>query len=497
MELTGILFLVVVLVIFILFIVAAVKSFAGWGVWYTVVLVFLFLSSLGFLYAAAGVADRRIRWVRIHDQLREQLGELREQAELLKFGDINQTKPSLDNLLGLANELSRNTLERGRVWRNANLTDFKPDSVKLSLAPKPPAAEVPADVPAPPAAEVNGDLPVEALVYAFGEAEVGGKVVPKVYLGEYFVAESQGGTATLRPVAALLPGQLQAIKSGLASNWTVFELMPLDSHDAYAEPLSERNADELFGRMDPQVLSDLFQIPLDLLDRDPSQLTPEESLKYRLLRAYVLDGSRAPENEAQENVWLRVEFLAEHTVDVDDTKSERKATDGGYFDFSGRAVDSRLKRKDGKGEVVFAKGQQAVIAAKPAKALIDQNIAKLIDPIFVRPIHDYTLGFKEKREQISQAEQDVAMVTRAIDQTKATNARLQEQVVFRQAERQLLDKDKGQYDKELAVINQEANRVAQAVQDMKTELSRLYRVSQQHYERLVRTQQALSQLAVP
>jgi hypothetical protein len=194
---------------------------------------------------------------------------------------------------------------------------------------------------------------------------------------------------------------------------------------------------------------------------------------------------------------LRVEFLAEHTVDVDDTKSERKATDGGYFDFSGRAVDSRLKRKDGKGEVVFAKGQQAVIAAKPAKALIDQNIAKLIDPIFVRPIHDYTLGFKEKREQISQAEQDVAMVTRAIDQTKATNARLQEQVVFRQAERQLLDKDKGQYDKELAVINQEANRVAQAVQDMKTELSRLYRVSQQHYERLVRTQQALSQLAVP
>jgi hypothetical protein len=47
MELTGILFLVVVLVIFILFIVAAVKSFAGWGVWYTVVLVFLFLSSLG------------------------------------------------------------------------------------------------------------------------------------------------------------------------------------------------------------------------------------------------------------------------------------------------------------------------------------------------------------------------------------------------------------------------------------------------------------------
>ena len=181
MELTGILFLVVVLITLTLFIVGLVKAFSGWGVWYTVILVFTFLSCLTFLFASAGVASRRIAWIRLHDKLKVQVEKLEEEARKLKFGDVNSPIADLGSLVPLANEVSRYTVERGRIWRGASLAKFDPNSVRLTMAAKPVDAALPADVPAPgiAAPEVNGDLPVEHLVYAFSEGQGdNGKILP-------------------------------------------------------------------------------------------------------------------------------------------------------------------------------------------------------------------------------------------------------------------------------------------------------------------------------
>jgi hypothetical protein len=496
MELTGILFLVVILVAFILFVFGLVKGFPGWGVWYTITLSFLFLFSLGFLFASAVVAQRRIGWVRIEFLAKKKLASLEKEVQQLKFGSRDQTTSDLNSLLGLASELSRIAIERGSVWRNTEYIDSgkKLDTIKLKLSPPVPNPTLPPDVPVDkPEAVVNGDLPVETLVYAFGEgAGSDSTIVPKFYLGEYFVAESQGGTATLRPVAPLLPVQVQAITSGEYPRWTIFKNMPIDSHVVFAEVGSKQTNEAEFGHMDRKVLAELLQIPEELLDRDPSQLNADEARQRRLLNSYVLDGGRAPENEAPENVWNRVEFLVDHTIEVDANEEKgRKATDGGYFDFSGRAVDARLKQKDGEGKVNFKKGQQAIFASAPSKQLIDDKVVKLIEPIFVRRINDYTFGFKEIRDRITQTIQDTELIQREIDKTKATTDRVQQQVVFRQSERQLLDKDRTQYEKELAVIKAEVGRIDQLVKDTSSELSRLYRQTLQSYERLIQTQKAL------
>ncbi len=127
--------------------------------------------------------------------------------------------------------------------------------------------------------------------------------------------------------------------------------------------------------MDRKVLSELLQIPLELLDRDPSQLSPTEARQAKMLRSYVEDGGRARENEDPENVWYRIEFLKDYT-DVVDSKDTRMASEGGYFDTSGRAVDPRLRRSEGKdaetaGQVTFQKGQQILFI----KSVADQLIA--------------------------------------------------------------------------------------------------------------------------
>jgi len=497
MELTGILFLVLVVLVLALFIFFAVKAFSGWGILYTVTLSFLLIFTIVFLFLSANVAQRRLAWVQVHDKLKKESIELAAQAELLKYGEMNRPTSDLNSLLPLVNELSRLTVDRGRVWRGGQVTEFKPDTVRLTMTAAPPAvAAIPAAGAAPVAPPIgNGDLPPELLVYAFGESQGSdGRRMASVYLGEFFVGESQGGNAVLRPLQPLLPQQLAAANSGQFATWSLFELMPLDSHDAFAVVGSKRSNDAEFGRMDPQALSQLFGIPLELVDgfeKDPSSFKDGPELrKAKLLRAYILDGSRASESESADNVWLRIEFLKEHSIDVD-SKEERNASDGGYFDSSGRTVDARLKRPDDKGAVQFVVGQQVVFAKKPAEELIASGTAKLIEPIFVRAINDYIIGFREARSRQIRAMQDAELVRREIAQGEATNKLGQEQILVRQSERQLLDSDLAQYLKELAVIQSEATRLDKAVADVKSELSRLYRSSQEQYERLVKKQKSL------
>ena len=493
MEITGILFLVVVILCLTLFIFALVKAFSGWGVLYTIVLVFTFLSCVVFLFASAGVASRRISWVRVHDKLKLQAEKLEEQARLLKVGDINRPTSDLSSLVPLANEVSRVTVERGRIWRGATLSDFKPDGIRLSMAAKPAAEPPPAGVVVPPQPEINGDLPVENRVYAYGEAQGDdGKILPRVYLGEFMVAESQGGSALLRPTTELTAPQTEAIKN--ASSWTLFKILPVDSHVAFAEPNSKRTNEAEFGRMDAKVLSALLKIPAELLDRDPSQLNIDEARQAKLLRSYSEDGGRARENELAENIWYRIEFLSEYS-DTVDSEEKRTASDGGNFDTSGRTVDARLRRPDKQEKVTFKKGQQILFIKAFAEQLISSGTAKLIEPVFVRPINDYSIAFNETRNRIARAIQDAEAISRDIAQVNATNAVAQEQVVFRQNERQLLDKDKAQYDKELNVIRSEVERLTVAVKETKAELSRIYRSNQEQYERLVRTQQSLQAVA--
>ncbi len=493
MELTGILFLVVVILCLTLFIFALVKAFSGWGVLYTVVLVFTFLSCLVFLFASAGVASRRIAWVRVHDKLKLQVEKLEEEARMLKFGDIHRPTSDLSSMVSLANEVSRLTVERGQIWRGASLAEFKKDGIRLTMAGRPVAEPVPAGVANPPQTEVNGDLPVENLVHAYSEAQGDdGKVLPRVYLGEYMVAESQGGSALLRPVIALTAAQAEAAQN--ATTWTLFKILPVDSHTAFAEPNSKRTNEAEFGRMDAKVLSDLLKLPVELLDRDASQLNSEEARQARVLRSYVEDGSRARENEQPENIWNRIEFLNDFS-DIVDSEEIRTASDGGYFDTSGRTVDARLRRPENQEKVSFKKGQQVLFIKAFADQLISQGTAKLIEPIFVRPINDYSIAFSETRNRIARAIQDAEAINRDIAQVQATNTVAQEQVVFRQNERQMLDKDRAQYDKELTVISSEVERLSTAVQQTKTELSRIYRANQEQYEQLVRTQQAFQATA--
>ncbi len=75
----------------------------------------------------------------------------------------------------------------------------------------------------------------------------------------------------------------------------------------------------------------------------------------------------------------------------------------------------------------------------------------------MRQINDYTIGFQETRIRIARATRDAEVVTREIAQVQATNRIGQEQIVLKQAERQMLDKDFAQYSKEKKLLTKRPN----------------------------------------
>ena len=75
-------------------------------------------------------------------------------------------------------------------------------------------------------------LPVGTRVYAFEESEDG---FATKYMGLFFVKSIDKDSVSLSPdpVAIKYPRMLDKIKSSIDRNWTIYEIMPADSHEAF------------------------------------------------------------------------------------------------------------------------------------------------------------------------------------------------------------------------------------------------------------------------
>ena len=500
MELASLIFLAFVVIVLALLIVALVKGYPSIGLAHTIILSLLFVLCLTFVFFSAAVQRKRVSGiVRFENAQRENL-RLKDEIQRTKFGELATPTTDVANLMPLLAELDRVNQNRGRVWRDTVPRDWSNNVATVSLQPPEavapgglaPGVVAPAAAPTDPAAGQTApeQLAAEMVVYVFGVGpDEQGVVVPQFFLGEFFVTESAGGVIKLRPTIELSPPQLQALQSNQFPRWSIYELMPADSHAAFAVPGSKPSREEIFGRMDPQRIAALLKLPLDLLEKQPSEMTIEELVQADVLRSYILDGQRAPDLTPPSKTWLRIRFVNETSFEVDSGET-RNAIEGGYFDRSGRTVDARLKRGPGKERVTFRPDQEAIFPFERANQLIDSGDAQLLEPIFVRELNDYAYLFKELRLRQNQAAQDLQRVQREAARIQETNEIGQAQIVAKQAERKRLSDDLAQVRKEQEVITGEEARLSQELNETKRELSGLFRRSQELYRKLVQSQQA-------
>ncbi|RMF44313.1 MAG: hypothetical protein D6753_02865, partial [Planctomycetota bacterium] len=329
-----------------------------------------------------------------------------------------------------------------------------------------------ADAAAAPAAGPNSEsLPVDLVVYAFGEEiDAEGRPIPKTYLGEYRVTQSQAGVVQLEPTLPLRPEQQQAIQSGAAPTWTLYEMLPLDSHRAFAAPGSQPTEEAIFGRMDEEMIRSLFAGISD------------DQRREAIIQSYLRDGQRASDEDPIEAVWVQINILKNHEVEVD-SQDVANATERGYFDSTGRAIDVRLKRseKGESGTVTLTPAMNdeiIVVKAEAAQSLIDNGVAELVQRIYVRPLNAYLEGFKELYLRSEEVDQSRELITLESAEIQSAMQNAQEMIAFRQVEKQKLAEDLQGYQRETGVLQSEVAKAEEQLETLKKEISRMYRTIQ-------------------
>ncbi len=469
MTLGGIVILLLLVASLIIFIYLIVISARGWGALHTVMLCFLFIECWVFMIFTAGVLHRRVGWLAQADKLEKKIVKVEADVERLIWGGENIAPDEPDSVVLAQGALRRLTADRGRVWRRLELVSSDAGVYKLEMRAPAAAQDLSADpaaaVAAAPVVDTATSLPANLVVHCFAEeGNAKNQALPAYYLGEFKITASQAGQVTLSPTLPLEPAQTEMVKSGGAATWALYELLPLDSHTAFAAPGSKPDENMLFGRMSEEELAVMLQ-------RIP------EDRRARILDDYLRDGQKAKSDgsDPPASRWVNVELLKDWSIDVDGV--DAIATELGFFDSQGRSVDTRLKRKNAEGDLKLAAGNTKPIVLKSefADKLIASGIAKLRDPYFIRPLIDYQEAFNSTYVRRHEVGERIALFNREAAELTKANAAGQEMISFRQIENQQLTSDLANYKKEGDVLTEEAALVEGELAAMKAKITQMYR----------------------
>ncbi len=488
MGLGGILILLLLLVSLIVFIYVLVVSARGWGWLHSILLSFLFIECWVLIVFSAGVHYRRVNATEEAAKNREAAEKAVALTQTLLWGTFNTatTPEDVDAVVPAQGMLRRLTADRGRVWRQLNLVQAAPGSYQLEFpVPEAPAndaadplgEEPPAANQAAPAAQSSESLPANTVVYAFAEqVDDEGRHIPNYYLGEFVVKQSQAGQVTLQPTMQLFPGQQQRIDGGTATSWTLYELLPLDSHDVFVLPGSKPSDEEIFGTVDEELVRAMF-----------ADVPTENNQQQELIDSYLRDGKRAEESDPAEDVWVQVNVLKDYPLDVD-SQEIANATARGFFDASGRSIDLRLKRGE-DGVVTLTpdmKGERIILKEEVATPLINSGVLELVQRVYVRPLVDYEEAFSHHMLREHEVMQGIELAKRDQRELEKANQLAQEMISFRQAESQEISSDLGNYQREVKILQDAVARATSEFASLRAEIQRLYQSVQARHAALMR-----------
>ena len=470
-------------VILIGFFVVVWKASPNWR-WYNIVAVCItMILSVVFIFPTAGVLKSRSSWHQLKEKLEVQYEEVAAEQRLIKYGDNDQEMPRYGaGVVELGMELSKIGIEAGRRWPNLVLQQMNNNQVVLSKPPEDAGgiAGMPADpAAAPPAAAAAVPLvPVDMVVYGFGEVEFNsdGVRLPAVYLGEYRVTASTPDSVTLAPTSALEPSQRNALQKlptfGQTVSWTLYELLPLDAHDPFITDGSQPEDNFILGSVDQNLVNQLLSNALRLTRNSAQENNPPLQTNLDSLKSYLEDGRRATDDDLPVTRWSMIEFVQTKKIEVD-SPEQRGALDGGFFDLTGRAVDSRLQRSDDN-EVVFKKGDRVLMKEEAANVLINEGVAELRDRYYLRPLNDYRFILRQLRlrlDDLAGRKTELEFEKQVLEQAIA---KTEDMLVKNQSDKLKLEQDLEQFRVEKTAMDDYTTKMRAQLEQMRTEMAQIH-----------------------
>ncbi len=474
----------------ILFIVVVVLSAATWRGWHIAAASLTFLAVIGLIIVASLSQKTHATWRSKHSDLKKQLVVEKNLGIKMKIGDPTLVEPDEPSLDDVQQRLGRLLLDRGRVWRRCIATN-PPANNQIVISTVPLNEDgTPGD---PNAAKENG-ISKNMILYGFREGELtlpeGNKIrVPVAYLGEFIVVDAQPNAVTLTQTSPL-DGQQKKLVADTTASWALYEMMPIDAHrifakqDTIGQPLDNTKDQPIFGGMDEQQLRAIFA--------NVTGLTSDDPLITQLVSSYVKDGYAASDqdvNTLPTNIWQKLEFEKAHKERVNSNNLD-PGISGGFFDFKGFAEVTRLRsrEKNSAGEYVDVEASFRVndIGVFPYgydedKQVVDQLIAngtcQKIGPIYVRSLRDYEEAFHSIQERFIKRTEDSRRVQRDIANLNTTIQKTQEEIAYRQSEREKLKSDQTGFARDNTKMDTLLAALETQKSTLSNELSNLFRTN--------------------
>lgn len=486
------LMLVGLILVALVFLVAWGFCFKSWGVLHLLLTFCVFCTAVTTMVFAAASLKTRSAWHKRYADAELALKKEQDLRQLILEGNVNEVRQTTDSLRSINGRLARTIIDRGRVWSGCTPQGAPANnSITLSTVPAPVGPV--ADPAAAPAANPNR-IQVKMVLQGFREVPhpaLAGVRVPTVYLGEFTVTAATDTTVTLSPLSMLDALQNQAITA--PGTWALYEVMPIDSHRAFAvdidyQPDLEQEDDPIYGVMDKTGLEQLFA---SATDGFAAVAPPGSPLRQRFdatIAEYVRDGTRAEAADSAANTYYKVRFLrpkpgSKHSFPVDVAQAEGVINSQGYFDSNGMAIVADLRRPDGS-PVEFEEGGVAVVDTQTADDWVAQGWVEKIEPVFVRPLYDFVHLFHRQQQDYLRIQRDKLMIERDQAILAETQKETERQIQYFLAERTRLQADVSGLGQEVDAVTKYREQLEREKADAMGVLSRLYRDNQRMAEQL-------------
>lgn len=416
-------------------------SIKTWRAWDVVGGFFVFLGAVSFLVLLSVSLKARRHWLKTLDQHQTENSRLLAEQERLLYGDLADVTQSEDSLRGVTAKLSRFLVDRGRVWRDCVPSPLGGDGT-ITVTVTGAAAGDPHPIPPNFILHVYRELPAADNV-----------VLPAFYIGEFQVVSADETTVKLKPTLlspSLLVGtraQGAEFQNNFAATmienatWALYEMLPPDGHRAFNDPddLADLSVEgePIFGEVQEAQIRQTFQ---QVLQNPFASIQPPSPQQLEaLISQYLRDGKRAEASDPQDQVHLKVEFLKDHTEKVD-TDVAQDILSETFFDSQGQAQVDFLRRGD-DGTVTLKTGAVVVLPQEQANQLIRDGVCKLVEPIYVRQLTDFSKALHTQFDRWVDTQKKIAATNYNNQQMTAANQLTNQMIQTRQDERTKLESD--------------------------------------------------------
>ena len=518
MDPTTALFIILALVL-IFYCVVSYFSAKTWRVLHVLLVICIFFSSVVWTGLAACILKTHDHWRTEINQIEIELAEEERQIELIEEGIHHGSSGVIeikeDSILKVRATLGRELLDRGRVWKNLIPGEVTPSSIMADMShwgesncthsferPVDQPDVVPAaDPAAAEAGEEGGEgeaaapilagppphgLEAKMIVYLFLEmplSDIAADVqaalvvgvdvnlagreemckVPAMYCGEFAVSAVAERSVTMTPTSPLTPAQLDALNGN--TTWILFEMMPQDSHAIFADLTDE-------------------QIQLVMMTNNADE--------------FLRHGQIVADKEVEDR-WMRVKFVKDHIEVVDADVVSEDGAGGDYkrdFNSIGQTLSPWLRDTDGEGKVEFGIGDEALLGAHAATALMrEQQACEEIERIYARPLRDFEFLFHNADLRRIEMSNEAMVLNRHLqlleDENKGVIERGNRVAAARTDEINKLNADLERFRFELDAVQKHEQSLQAQREETSSDQSRLYRSNVYLADRLAAIQAAL------